>query len=158
MYKRALVPLDGSPFAETIIPFITNIAGPLDVEVMLVRVVTPRPPQVYEGSRHVVIEDVEALKAEAREYLAPLAAELTTRGVRVKIDVRQGDAIPQIVQAARDAGADLIAMTTHGRGGLGRIVFGSVAEGVLRDAHVPVLLMRMTQAEVAARAARGALR
>jgi nucleotide-binding universal stress UspA family protein len=158
MYKRALVPLDGSPFAETIIPFIMSIAGPLDLEVVLVRVVKPRPPEVYEGSRHVVVEDVEALRAEARGYLAPIAAELTARGVRVRTEVRAGDATPQIVQAAREAGADLIAMTTHGRGNLGRLVFGSVAEGVLRDAHVPVLFMRMTPAEVAARMARGAPR
>jgi nucleotide-binding universal stress UspA family protein len=119
MYKRALVPLDGSAFAETIIPFLVDIAGPLDMEVVLVRAVQPRPPQVYEASRHVVVDDPEALKAEAREYLIPLAAELKARGVRVTIETCQGEAATQIVKTAREVGADLIAMTTHGRGGFG---------------------------------------
>jgi nucleotide-binding universal stress UspA family protein len=158
MYKRALVPLDGSPFAEAIIPFVMDIAGPLDMEVMLLRAIQPRPPQVYESSRHVVMDDVEALEAEARAYLAPLAAELKERGVRARVAVHRGDPTEQIVQTARDVGADLIAMTTHGRGGIGKLLFGSVAEEVLRQAHVPVLMMRMTPAEVEARMARGPAR
>lgn len=159
MYKRALVPLDGSPFAEAILPFIIQIAGPLDLEVILLRVVQPRPPAVVEGSRNVVIENPETLMADAREYLASLGAELAHQGVRVTFDVRQGgDAAVEIVEAAHRSGADLIAMTTHGRGGLGRLLFGSVAEAVLRQAEMPVFMMRMTQAEVAARMARGALR
>jgi nucleotide-binding universal stress UspA family protein len=156
MYKRALVPLDGSAFAESIIPFLVDMAGPLDMEVVLIRSVQPRPPQVHEGSRHVVIDDPETLKADAREYLIPLAAELKARGVRATIEVRQGEAAEQIVQAAREVGAELIAMTTHGRGGLGKLLFGSVAEAVLRQSHLPVLMMRMTTAEVAARAVRNA--
>ncbi len=69
MYKRVLVTLDGSPLAEAILPFITEIAGPLDMEVVLLRVVNPVPPQVVEGTRHVVLEDVEARLTDAREYL-----------------------------------------------------------------------------------------
>lgn len=158
MYKRAIVPLDGSPVAEAIIPFLLEIAGPLDLEVVLLRVVQPQPPQVIEGSRHVVVEDVEARRIDAEEYLAPLAAELRGKGIRVQSQVRRGEPSLEIVAAARDSAADLIAMTTHGRSGLGRLVFGSVAEAVLRQAHLPVFLMRVTEAEVAKRAAAGALR
>jgi nucleotide-binding universal stress UspA family protein len=145
MYKRVLVTLDGSPIAETILPFITQIAGPLDIEVVLLRVVVPVPPQVIEGSRHVVIEDVEGRLAEAREYLASQAAALAARGVRVRTEVRRGDPVLEIAAAASEAGADLIAMTTHGRSGLGRVLFGSVAEAVLRQVEVPVFLMRSTK-------------
>ena len=156
MYKRAVVALDGSPVAETIIPFILEIAGPLDMEVVLLRVVQPIPPVVIEGSRHVEVEDVEARRIDAEEYLAPLAVELRGKAVRVTSQVRRGVPAEEIVAAAREAGADLIAMSTHGRGGLGRIVFGSVAQAVLHHAAVPVFLLRATEAEVARRAKRPA--
>ena len=144
MYKRVMVPLDGSRLAEGILPFILQIAGPLDLEVVLVRVVQPIPPQALEGTGHVVLDDVPARLREAREYLAPVAADLRGRGVRLTTDARHGDPVAELVAAARDAGADLIAMTTHGRSGVGRLLFGSVAEAVLRQANVPVLMMRLT--------------
>lgn len=93
---------------------------------------------------------------DATEYLAPLAAELRGRGVRTNTAVRHGDAATEILAAAVEAGADVIAMTTHGRGGLRRLLLGSVAEAVLRRAVGPVILMRQTAAEVAERAARRA--
>jgi len=157
MYKRALVPLDGSPIAEAIIPFILEIAGPLDMEVVLLRVVEPIPPIALEGSRHIEVEDVELRRTHAEEYLAPIAVELRNKGVRVESRVRRGNAVDQIVAAVREAGADLIAMSTHGRGGLGRLMFGSVAQAVLRQAEVPVFLMRSTASQVAGRAAREAV-
>jgi nucleotide-binding universal stress UspA family protein len=148
VYKRTLVTLDGSPVAEAILPFITEIAGPLDMEVVLLRVVLPIAPQIVEGTRHVVLEDVEGRLAEAREYLAPLAAALSARGVRVRTEVRRGDPVSEIAEAAAEVGADLIAMTTHGRSGLGRLLFGSVAEAVLRQSDIPVFLMRFTKSSV----------
>lgn len=133
--------------AEAIVPFILEIAGPLDMEVALLRVVVPSPPLVFEGS-----------SPEAEEYLASIAAALRARGVRVTIHVRAGDAVSQILAGAQEVEADLIAMTTHGRGGLGRLMFGSIAEAVLRQAEIPVFLMRQTKAQVAARAAWEAVR
>jgi len=158
MYKRALVPLDGSMIAEAIVPFILEVAGPLDMEVALLRAIVPAPPLVVEGSAHVVVEDVEKLRTDAEEYLAPIAAALRARGVRVTTHVRCGEAVDEILSAAREIGADMIAMTTHGRGGLGRLLFGSIAEAVLRQAEIPVFMMRQTKAQVAARAAWEAVR
>jgi nucleotide-binding universal stress UspA family protein len=158
MYKCALVPLDGSMVAEGIIPFILEIAGPLDMEVALLRVLVPTPPMAIEGTRHVALDDVEKLHAAATEYLDGVAAGLRAKGVRVTTHVRRGEAVAEILAGARDAGADLIAMTTHGRGGLARLLFGSVAEAVLRQAEIPVFLMRQTKAQVAARAAWEAVR
>jgi len=152
VYTRVLVPLDGSKTAEAIVPFVLEIAGPLDLEVVLVRVVVPIPPSVVEGIRDVAVEDVEARQAEAETYLSGVAAELRDRGVRVRTVVRRGDPVTEIASAARELEADLIAMTTHGRGGLGRLLFGSVAEAVLRTAELPVLMMRQTAAQVAQRA------
>lgn len=151
MYKRAVIPLDGSPEAETIIPFVLEIAGPLDMEVVLLRVVQPTPPMVIEGTRYMELEDVEERRQDAEEYLAPVAVELRNKGVRVTTQVRRGYPHEEILGAAKESGADLIAMSTHGRGGLGRLLFGSVAEAVLRHADVPVFLLRATEAQVVSR-------
>ena len=158
MYRRVTVPLDGSMVAEGIIPLMLEIAGPLDMEVVLLRVLVPIPPSVIEGSRHIEVEDVEKRRAEAEEYLAPIAAELRTKGVRVRTLVRRGEPASEIIAGAREAGSDLIAMTTHGRSGFGRLLFGSVAEAVLRHSEVPVFLMRQTAAQGTARAAGGTVR
>ena len=158
MYKRVTVPLDGSMVAEGIIPFMLEIAGPLDMEIVLLRVLVPVPPTVIEGSRHIEVEDVERRRAEAEAYLAPIAADLRTKGVRVRTLVRRGEPAAEIIAGAREAGSDLIAMTTHGRSGLGRLLFGSIAEAVLRHSDIPVFLMRQTEAQVAARAAWEAVR
>jgi nucleotide-binding universal stress UspA family protein len=144
--------------AEAIVPFSVEIAGPLDMEVALLRVVVPAPPMVIEGSSHMVLQDVEKLRTDADEYLNSVAAGLRGRGVRVTVQVRVGEAVAEILAGARDVGADLIAMTTHGRGGLGRFLFGSVAEAVLRQAEIPVFMMRQTKAQAAARAAWEAVR
>ena len=158
MYKRALVPLDGSMVAETIVPFVLQIAGPLDMEITLFRVVVP-PPPIAIDERDSGVEQVDKLRIDAEEYLTAIAAELRAKGLRVDTQVRVGtNAVEEILAGARDVGADLIAMTTHGRGGLGRLLFGSVAEAVLRQADIPVFLMRQTKAQVAARAAWEAVR
>ena len=148
MYKRVLVPLDGSELGESIVPFILEIAGPLDMAVVLVRVVEPLPPVVADGIP-VVVDDLETRRRDAEEYLAPIAIALRARGIETTSGVRVGRPVEQILAAARAAGADLVAMSTHGRGGLGRLLFGSVAEQVLRHAEVPVFLMRQTQRQPA---------
>jgi nucleotide-binding universal stress UspA family protein len=142
MYKRVLVPLDGSELGESIMPFILQIAGPLDMAVVLVRVLDPRPPMAVEGTRHFAAADLGELQRDAEDYLAPIAAGLRARGVDVRWEVRVGRPETEILAAARAAGADLIAMSTHGRSGIGRLLFGSVAEQVLRRAEVPVFLIR----------------
>lgn len=155
MYKRVIVPLDGSPLAEGMLSFIVDIAGPLGLEVALVHVVKAAPPYLAETMKNVVAENAEQRHEEARAYLMPLAADLSARGIRTRIEVRQGEPVQEIVGCARDIGADLIAMTTHGRSGLGRLLFGSVAEEVLRQAEIPVFLMRLTEAQLGGTRASG---
>jgi nucleotide-binding universal stress UspA family protein len=148
MYERVLVPLDGSRLAESILSFVVQIAGPLDLEVTLVRVEPPIAPHAIEGSRYFTLDDIAARLKEAREYLAPIAANLRREGLRVTTDARYGDPVTEVVAAARETSADIIAMTTHGRSGFSRLVFGSVAQAVLRRADIPVLMMRLTQGQV----------
>jgi nucleotide-binding universal stress UspA family protein len=158
VYKRALVPLDGSMVAEAIVPFILEIAGPLDMEVVLLRVLVPPPPMMVEGAGAVFVEDIVKLRREAEGYLESVAVGLRASGVRVTTEVRRGDAVTEILAVTREVDADIVAMTTHGRGGLSRFLYGSVAEAVLRQAEVPVFLLRQTKAQVAARAAWQAVR
>lgn len=151
MYKRVLIPVDGSEVAEAILPFILDIAGPLDLDVVLLRVNRPIPPMAVEGTRYLQIDDVEARREEAEAYLAGVAAEMRAKGVRTKTRVRRGEPVEEILAAAKEERADLIAMTTHGRSGPARLLFGSVAEGVLRHATTPVFLMKQTERALAER-------
>jgi len=156
-YRGVLVALDGSPEAETILPLVIKIASTLNLEVTLVRVNVPVRPTVVEGAAWTVLDDPEVERIDAEEYLAPLAVDFRRAGIRVKTEVRRGPAAEEIVKAASESNADLLAMTTHGRSGLGRFFLGSVAETVLRTSTLPVLLMRATEADVA-RAASAAQR
>src|SRR4029453_17005475 len=107
MYRRVLVPLDGSLVAEGIIPFIMEIAGPLDMQVVLVRVLVPVPPMAVEGTRQVVIEDFEKRRVEAEEFLWARPRELRAKGCRATPEVRRGEPVAEILAGARDAEADL---------------------------------------------------
>lgn len=151
-YKRVLVALDGSTACEAVLRFLMEIAGPLDMTVMLLHVLEPVTPQVVEGT--VVVDDIQARQHEAEEYLAPISAALRSQGVDTAWAIRRGRPADEILAAAQEGGADLIAMATHGRTGLGRLLFGSVAEAVLRRATVPVFMIRSPHTVQAAPAAR----
>jgi nucleotide-binding universal stress UspA family protein len=153
-HKRVLVALDGSAAGESVLRLLLEIAGPLDMTVILLQVLEPIPPQVLEATPHVVLDDVEARRKEAEEYLAPIAAALRAQGVDTSWAIRLGRPADEILAGARESGADLIAMATHGRTGLGRLLFGSVAEAVLRHAPVPVFMIREPHTVEAAPAAR----
>ena len=142
-YPRVLVPLDGSPLAEGIIPFVIDIAGPVDISVVLLRVLPPVIPEAPLMGPRALRKGLEGKMVEARDYLAAIGEDLWCRGIRAQLRVRCGFPAAEIIAAARDTEADLIAMTTHGRSGFKRLIYGSIAEAVLRGAECPVLLMRI---------------
>jgi nucleotide-binding universal stress UspA family protein len=153
MYRRVLVPLDGTKVAESILSFIEEIAGPLDMEVVLFRVVRPSPEELMGLGRSVGLDSRDAREREAEEYLNPLAKRLWAKGLRASAEVAFGEPAREIIAAAKTREADLIAMATHARKGVDRLMFGSVAEEVLCSAPVPVFLMRMTEVALGSRAA-----
>jgi nucleotide-binding universal stress UspA family protein len=153
-HKRVLVALDGSPSSEAVLRFVLEIAGPLDMTVRLIGVVEPFQPTMIEDAGTVMAQDIAARTRATEEYLAPIGAELRARGIEADWEVRCGAVATTILSAAKSFRADLIAMSTHGRSGFGRLLFGSVAEQVQRHADVPVFMMRQTEAQVAARAAK----
>ncbi len=154
-FHRALIPLDGSATAAAIIPAFLTLALSLKLEVVLLQVLARVTPPATEGvgTRRLIADPMERLQQEAEAYLGRIADELCARGLTVQTAVRVGEPASEIVQGALECQADLIAMTTHGRSGLSRLFFGSVAEAVLRRASVPVFLMRITEAEAARQAA-----
>lgn len=150
-FRRALITLDGSLVAEAILPAFLRVAYPLDMEIVLIRVV-PTVPGCSDDPHHAQ-ESAQRMKAKADEYLRAVAATPAFEGLRVHTTVRTGEAPREIIAVAQEVQADLIAMTTHGRTGLRRLLFGSVAEAVLRAAPVPVFVVRAAPAEVVPRVA-----
>jgi nucleotide-binding universal stress UspA family protein len=144
MYERVLVPLDGSELAEAILPFAEQVAGPLGAEVVLLSVVEVPYTEALTTAGVVSPDTFRLRELDAQRYLAEVEQRLSRKGLRARTGVGFGLPADEILAAARTGGVDLIAMSTHGRSGLGRALFGSVAEAVLRDSSVPILLIRMT--------------
>jgi nucleotide-binding universal stress UspA family protein len=133
MFRRVLVPLDGSQESEDILAEASRVGGEA-CELILAHVcpVLPAPD--------VSVPEILRVPRRAVDYLERLRRRL--RHKAVQIVVRQGDAGEEITQAALELGVDLIAMATHGSGGLRRVLMGSVAEEVVRRVTLPILLAR----------------
>jgi nucleotide-binding universal stress UspA family protein len=151
---RILVPLDGSAFAETVLPAVLEIIGATG-ELVLSSVAAP-PDHVERDDRGRVRayldQQEEGITREAFDYLRRVEAQLKHQrpNLRVMLDVRIGDPARDIAIAEIDRGADLVVMATHGRTGIRRAVLGSVAGAVLATGSVPVLLVSPTASAVAA--------
>jgi nucleotide-binding universal stress UspA family protein len=139
MYKRILVPLDGSALAEGVLPHVEALAKSLGAELVLLRVAFAH---AFPGADP--IQSQVSVVQEAESYVAGLANRLQQEGVRAEAKVRYGDPVEEILDHVAWDHIDLIAMATHGRTGLVRVVMGSVAEQVLRRTPVPMLLLRAT--------------
>lgn len=137
MLEKIVVPLDGSKLAEAVLVQVRKILFRKDAELVLVRAIS-----VPAGTEGTTPELIESLQVQGTWYLEELSRRLRDEGVRVRSVLRPGDPAAVILDVATQEGADLVAMTTHGRTGLSRWAFGSVAERVLRASRVPVLAMR----------------
>jgi len=143
MAKRVLVPLDQSRAAEAILPLVSAIARGDGALVRLVLVAPVPENRVSAEGRTVAYADQEMarLEAEGLDYLRAVKMKFGPIG-GVDCAVRFGDPVDEILQEARAFGADLIAVTTEGRGAVRRALLGSVAEQLVRKAGAPVMLMR----------------
>ena len=141
MYKKILVPLDQRFATEAALKVAADLARANGSAIRLLHV-APRPAAVMVDGRMIAYADQESerLRYEAEVYLREAARWVT--GVPVEYAVRFGDPAAEIIEEARESGANLIAMATHGRTGMARLLLGSVAEAVLRRSEVPVLLVR----------------
>ena len=137
MFKKILVPLDGSEVAESILPYAEGLASTHKAKIVLLRVALAH---VLPGQDEIKAE-VEAVR-EAEEYLRGVEERLRKKGHDVESHVRYGKGAEEIVDFCHEPEIDAVAMFTHGRTGIGRWVMGSVAEKVVRHCPLPVVLFR----------------
>ena len=147
--NRILVPLDGSGLAEQILPHVATLAKAMNLQVELLRIyslpvtaIAPASPAAYPIGAQMLT--VDAFRDEAVGYLQTKFEELREgeRLPQVSQTVGEGDAADQIIEAAQQTKHSLIAMSTHGRSGVGRLVLGSVADRVIRQSGDPVFVIR----------------
>jgi len=135
MYQTILVPLDGSQRAERVIPYVDYLAKAHQARIILVHAV--QPPVFYTSEGR--LDQTQHIN-EASDYLNQVAKRLDLTA-DVQTVVASGDPASVIQWEALTVGVDLVVMTTHGRTGIGRFVYGSVADTVIRHVAIPVLLV-----------------
>lgn len=145
MYKNILVPLDGSRRAEAILPHVIELAQNQGATLTLLTVVEPLLSTINPCAGASATFDVEAFskQTEASEaYITELARDLTIRGVKSDIVIEHGHVVNTIINVAENRGVDLIAIASHGRTGMSRALYGSVAAALLYQVERPLLLIR----------------
>jgi len=139
-YRNILIPLDGSHFAEEAIPYARSLAHSAGARLHLIMVHEPVPALVGMGETPPLIELDEKSRDQERNYLAAVAGDLL-RALPVEFRELEGAAGPALCEEADRIDADLVVMATHGRGAMGRLWLGSVADYLVRHLSVPVLLV-----------------
>ncbi|HLZ09910.1 MAG TPA: universal stress protein, partial [Chloroflexota bacterium] len=142
---RILVPLDGSQLGEAVLGPASDLAQAMSAELVLLRVVELHP-MVFMGPPGFVMVTPEPELESARAYLEGISQRVRSRVANVRAVDELGLPLSRIVDVARDQQADLVALSSHGNGGLTRLVMGSVATGVVQSAGVPVLVVRPVDA------------
>jgi nucleotide-binding universal stress UspA family protein/CBS domain-containing protein len=151
-YSHVVVALDGSKLAEQVLPHAETLARRLGATITLLRAITPleaaflgeatRGTAAMSGAAVETTAVTEGMRLDAVQYLTAIRDRLKGRGLTVECEYPEGRRPAEaIAQRARHLGADLIAMTTRGRTGLGRAILGSVADEVLRTASCPVMIV-----------------
>ena len=146
MYKKILVPLDGSKLAEAILPHVGELAHRFDANIIFLMII--EPIKVY-GSIDSYVPSYETLQHhhnmavnKAKTYLQSLAEEFHEKSISARTIVEEGPIVSTIIEVANRETVDLIAMASHGRTGLSHVFYGSVAAGVLHRIDRPLLLIR----------------
>ena len=154
MFEKILVCLDGSKLAEQILPYAVEQAKRFNSKIVLLQaylVPSTELAAATQGSPaaapQVLQQEEQRLQKEATDYLEEVAEPLRENGLDVACVVLNGIAGDVIVGYAQNEPVDLIALATHGHSGLGRIVFGSVADHVLRESGLPILVIKPQETE-----------
>ncbi|MGQ0702958.1 MAG: universal stress protein [Gemmatimonadales bacterium] len=149
-FQDILVPLDGSRFAEAALPFAVRLARSAKARLHLVTAHEPAPALVGMGDSFPPPTFDEEARQKEQEYLAVTTGELIEEGT-TPVDFREieGPGGPAIGEEVARLNADLVVMSTHGRGAMGRLWLGSVADYLVRHLEIPVLLVRPRTGETA---------
>jgi nucleotide-binding universal stress UspA family protein len=142
MYKKILVPLDGSALAERAIWHAEEIARGSDAEIVLLQAVYVPMPVVPESALLTERKFLEEVTREATGYLERIGADLRASGRKVRTVIDERPPTDAILHVSEQEQVDLIVMSTHGRSGLSRLVMGSIAESVLRGTHRTIMFVK----------------
>jgi nucleotide-binding universal stress UspA family protein len=143
MYKSILVPLDGSKLAETALSHAESLAAKYDATLILLTVVSAPPIAGREPADIGLFQqNMDDLRDEAETYLEGLKGEFREKNIRVETHVGLDPVVGEIIKTAETESVDLVIIASHGRSGLGRVFFGSVAAGVLNRIERPLMVIR----------------
>jgi nucleotide-binding universal stress UspA family protein len=144
MYKKILVPLDGSKRAEAIIPHVEELAFCTEATVLLLQIVEPHIVYTspYDTYPELNLDQAERRTEDVESYLSSWKEKLDVKGIETELRVEHGPVVTTILKIASQEEVDLIAMASHGRTGLARVFYGSVSAGVLHRIDRPLLLVR----------------
>lgn len=142
MYKRVLVPLDGSELAEVVFSYTTELAARLELDLVLLHVVDPHERDLVPLHRAYVERAAEVLRRQSEELQKKAGIQPKGEGVAARGELAVGHPAEEILECALRHDIDLILMATHGRSGIKRWALGSVADKVLRVSKIPVCLVR----------------
>jgi nucleotide-binding universal stress UspA family protein len=148
MYQKILVPLDGSKRAEKILPHVEELAIRYKTKVLFLQVVEYQTITTPEGAFiNYSDQAFDQSKKQAETYLEGIQGEFREKNIDSQAHVTYGPVVEGIINMAAQEDVDLIAMASHGRGGLSRVFYGSVAAGLLHRVDRPVLIIRSRKAE-----------
>jgi nucleotide-binding universal stress UspA family protein len=148
MYNTILVPLDGSKRAEAILTHAEELAQRYKARLILLQVVEPSTLLLVEGSFTAPDpKNIGKRTKDAKSYLTNLKAVFRGKDINAETCVAHGPVVETIIKVAHREQADLIALASHGRGGLSRVFYGSIAAGVLHRADRPLLIIRTRRNE-----------
>ncbi|MCA9976854.1 MAG: universal stress protein [Anaerolineales bacterium] len=144
MYKKILVPMDGSARAEAILPHVEGLAACTGATLVLLHIIDPPLTLVspYDVMPSLSMEDLQEQKRQVESYLETVQKRLQGKGITTECLTEYGAVVTTIIEIAVRENVDLIAMASHGRTGLSRVFYGSVAAGILHQVDRPLLLVR----------------
>lgn len=143
-YRKIVVPIDGSGWSERAIPHAVDIAHKYDSEIILLHVFKPHATE-YLGEIALAGQDAQLMqpREEMKQHLMALRGKLRGENVNVRVQWIEGTGVAEIIiDYLKEEKADLVVMSSHGRTGLSRMIFGSVAHQVMEAVRIPVLIIR----------------
>jgi nucleotide-binding universal stress UspA family protein len=148
MFHKILVPLDGSKRAEKILSYVEDMAQRYEAQAIFMQVIESKVVTSAEGA-FITLSDEEFAQAknQAETYLKGIEDEFRDKKIKTKNHIVYGPVVDAIISIAAQENVDLIAMASHGRGGLSRVFYGSVAAGALHRVDRPLFIIRARQAE-----------
>ncbi len=142
MYKKILVPIDGSPLSEGVLDCASILAKNEGSEIAILCVAVNPISEFIFGDPGLAKDFIDSQEKSTKEYLSKIESDLSKKGLKVTSLMRVGSVAETIIKTAEEIKADIIAMSTHARKPVAQFFLGSVAENVLRHSKIPVMLIR----------------